>query len=814
LYQEVIVLSRNEQPFITTMKKRGLYGFFLFVILPVIFVIYFSPYIFKVIPDKDIHHRINAAQKTNNRKVAINLYRKLIKEDPLKIDYHYRYVLLVVSGQKSSSKRKSSGNKDVLNEYMQMLRIDDSEMKDIANYSIGLIHSIRHENKAAIRFFNKVQNQSLKYLNNSTGSVYHDLKQFKFAEAAYWKEIENEGNIHGAVNNLSNLMYEQGRYDEVLEFNREDKYKPYISTQILRNLSLRKYRFFKYFYYIIRSFSRRMNIIGFLGSVIGVFIWYFFLRRLDIFEPEKHRYLIYTFFGGVISSFFAIMLYDYSEILFNIRINGELFNDLYYCIFIIGFFEEFVKLVPFLLVIYLSREANESIDFIIYASVSALGFAFCENLLYFSQGKIYVMEGRILISSLIHMICTSIVAYGIILARYKKIGNVFINTIIFFIAACILHGLYDYWIICAALPKAACFLTMFITIFAIKLYRWMIVNSLNQSEFYNNWDLNKLVSLREYLGMALISVVIFQFLAISWKFGPDLAMFRFFRTFIFVSILVYFLSFYLSRYELKQYKWMPFSNRKMPPGNDDSLSISDQDDMESSGFIPGAFIESCIMPDIGFFSSANNKKIKRLSSIPGLLLTFSFIILLITALFAKKGQLHFIFAATVLISIAIFFTSLYFYIKLKDFFSLYFLRNLINQELSERDDSFVQKDNDSTFFVELIPWKYRSGCKFEFFDDMGFLQVNPGDASLSFEGIRERIKIPAASVYSSELIELICKTDHNRELYCVLVRVMEISGIREFLFHCRTVWSSDEFSKAGKLKEMIDTIVRHENIDE
>jgi hypothetical protein len=44
-----------------------------------------------------------------------------------------------------------------------------------------------------------------------------------------------------------------------------------------------------------------------------------------------------------------------------------------------------------------------------------------------------------------HMFDTSLVAYGIIIALYRRKGTLFFNGVAGFMAACVCHGLWDYW---------------------------------------------------------------------------------------------------------------------------------------------------------------------------------------------------------------------------------------------------------------------------------------------------------------------------------------------------------------------------------
>lgn len=68
------------------------------------------------------------------------------------------------------------------------------------------------------------------------------------------------------------------------------------------------------------------------------------------------------------------------------------------------------------------REANEfySHDVLIYASVSALGFAFIENVLYFDVVGPHVIVGRALSSVLMHMALSTLALYGFMLGHFRR----------------------------------------------------------------------------------------------------------------------------------------------------------------------------------------------------------------------------------------------------------------------------------------------------------------------------------------------------------------------------------------------------------
>jgi len=260
----------------------------------------------------------------------------------------------------------------------------------------------------------------------------------------------------------------------------------------------------------------------------------------------------------------VLIPYDLSTYWFQFDLKERWVPDLVYCVFGIGLFEETAKMIPFLLVLWLTREINESIDYIIYASVSALGFAFAENLVYFNESGLAIMETRSLMSVLLHMVDSALVAYGLFLARYRSRGNPVFYFLLFFFLACLLHGLFDFWILSEAVPKAGALLSFAIAIGAIALYRWMIVNALNQSEYFRTAAVSQLGTMGRYLAIGFVGVIMFQYYVLAALFGPHLTLLRYADSYLILGLILLLLYKTLSHYELR--RATSFDDRRSSPG--------------------------------------------------------------------------------------------------------------------------------------------------------------------------------------------------------------------------------------------------------
>jgi RsiW-degrading membrane proteinase PrsW (M82 family) len=110
------------------------------------------------------------------------------------------------------------------------------------------------------------------------------------------------------------------------------------------------------------------KVLGFLFSGAISFLWIVYLRKLDIYEPEKWRYIIIIF---VVSCLTIWAVFPISSFINNLGfvLNGNPINDFLYCVFSIGMVEELVKLVPVIIFINNKKMFNESYDYLFYASV-------------------------------------------------------------------------------------------------------------------------------------------------------------------------------------------------------------------------------------------------------------------------------------------------------------------------------------------------------------------------------------------------------------------------------------------------------------
>jgi RsiW-degrading membrane proteinase PrsW (M82 family) len=289
-------------------------------------------------------------------------------------------------------------------------------------------------------------------------------------------------------------------------------------------------------------------ILGVSTSLAISVIWAVYLRKLDIFDPERWSHIAAVICAGGATSFLVFPISDAINGI-GFSLNGSFLNDFLYCVVGIGAVEEFVKLLPLLVVIRFKRIVREPYDFLLYASVSALGFAFVENAMYISKSNFFAVNGRALTATVAHMTFSSVLGYGVMISMYKKhwLGwRYFVGA---FLLASVMHGFYDFWLIN---PLARQYNGLTFLFFLLTTHFWFSMKNktINASRFFDPH--RKLINdrLRYFLIFWLTALLMGSALVIGVLHGKDSAH-SFLRGQIMAyGFLLYYLSFSFSRFKL------------------------------------------------------------------------------------------------------------------------------------------------------------------------------------------------------------------------------------------------------------------------
>ena len=505
--------------------------------------------------ENDPQKRIQAAVASGNYAAAKAEYRKLIENDFFKVEYHRGYIRshLGQPGRLRSARRKD--NEEMIAEYRRYASSNNPDVSDIGHYGLGYFYSVRNEYDRALENFEKVRNRKLPYLNGSLGSLYRRMDQFDLAKQHLYREIELKGNISGAITNLAELFYVAKQYDELDALTFIVGIKNLIPPTIRRFLALRQGRYGDYVWEALAF--RQTSAYGLIGALLILGAWFVYLRQIDVFEPEPVRYAVVTLLGGMIFSCLSVPLYDVYEFVLRFRTNGTFANDLLFYIFAVGLIEETLKVLPVLLVMRFTRAINESVDYVIYGSLSALGFAFMENLLPFYEWRPGAISTRAFSAVILHMTLTAIVMYGIFYSRYRAKKNPVLYFLLAFGTACALHGLYDFLLL-----KGWFLLGLLLLVYCIREYGVAINCSLNLSE-YNSDHANRVVDLTRYLCYSLAAIVMLQYVIIAINYGPKSANFNFLKILLSSYLLLCVILASLRTFEIHSGEWLPLLRKRL-----------------------------------------------------------------------------------------------------------------------------------------------------------------------------------------------------------------------------------------------------------
>lgn len=304
-------------------------------------------------------------------------------------------------------------------------------------------------------------------------------------------------------------------------------------------------------YYKILAVFTEVNLIGAFFALLILAVWTYYLRNLDFFNKEKISISLLALLLGMLCTFLVFPISDFLNSLFNISFSqNPIYNLIVYSWFSIGLVEEFVKIIPVFVVLYFTKEIDEPIDLIYYACLSALGFAFIENLLYFRNigGQIFI--GRAMYSTIGHMVDASFCVYGIILSKFKYQKIRYDLIVLYFLLGSLIHGLYDFflfqdWII------------LFYISFLIFIQSWAIIinNCINNSQYFSFKILPKYERLKVFMAISFSVLLILSFIADGLIVGREHAVNTYWASVFRFSLLIAFYVTGISSFDMVKGYW-------------------------------------------------------------------------------------------------------------------------------------------------------------------------------------------------------------------------------------------------------------------
>ncbi|MDJ1496951.1 PrsW family intramembrane metalloprotease [Cytophagaceae bacterium DM2B3-1] len=330
-----------------------------------------------------------------------------------------------------------------------------------------------------------------------------------------------------------------------------------------RNL-LRDGEIGEYYKNIVSVIWHNMNWVGFVSALLIMVTWFIYIHRMDVFHKEKLRYQIGTLLLGMICSLLVAVITDGIDLYHPITYTGHFWYDLFVFSFLdIGVIEEFVKLIPFFIILKFTKEIDEPYDYILYACLSALGFAFIENLIYFKNITGTIIQGRAMLSVVGHMLESSFAVYGLVISRYQHSSSKIVYFGVSFLIASFLHGLYDY-----LLFEHMLLLVIGIFIFEIQAWTIMVNNTINNSQFFHFKTAHRDEKLRFFLAVMLSGILVLNYFVDAFQYGKQDANTNYLQSCLYSGLLIIFYVTHLSNYDLVKGYWRPIEFRISPPDYD------------------------------------------------------------------------------------------------------------------------------------------------------------------------------------------------------------------------------------------------------
>ncbi|HET6225540.1 MAG TPA: PrsW family intramembrane metalloprotease [Bacteroidia bacterium] len=540
--------------------KRKFYDFedgtsVVYVILFTI-ITYFSITIFlEDTRDPNPYKRISYGKATAQPWLESSGYKELTNQYQKNVDYEFHFIKSHFDENQDMGpdvQLYDDEGRDIFNRYTELAKSNNKEIADLGELGLGIYYYYRGDHTLSLDHLQNVNNHNLKYLNTYLGIQMYYFNEKQTAIKHFAKEIGLKGDVQGAYLYLSRIYDNEKEYNEIIPFAYNDTIKQYIPYQFKQRAYIAKNDVINYFKNLLLETFKNVNLIGFLGALLIVIVWMYYLKRVNVYQSKNWFPAIFTV---VLSAIFVLpvwLLYDVYKYGFGFDENGEVINDFLYCVFGIGVIEELVKLIPFLIILKFTRTIKEPIDYIMYASLSALGFAFVENCLYFENGSINIIHSRALTASVGHMIFSSIIGYGIVLAKFRYKKNQFLIGLLSFFIAAFAHGFYDFWLF-----HHVPFITFLFLLTGILVYASFINNALNHSMTSDaNINLNT-SKLSSDLAAGLIAVFVFEFIAMTAIYGPSISSREFISSTLSGGYLILFCSVRLSNIDIIPNLWAP-----------------------------------------------------------------------------------------------------------------------------------------------------------------------------------------------------------------------------------------------------------------
>lgn len=189
-----------------------------------------------------------------------------------------------------------------------------------------------------------------------------------------------------------------------------------------------------------------VSIVSFSDLIVGLIpglAWLYFIHRKDDCEPEPWHLVFAAFLMGGGAALATNAFRPGIEFAVLTRVDQQ-FHHIADAVLITSLPEELFKCLALLIGAFWSKEWNEPLDGIVYASAVALGFASVENSFYLAlEDDVRILVMRAFTSTLAHLAFSAALGFLISLATHRSPWIRIGLAILGFLTAWFVHALYD-----------------------------------------------------------------------------------------------------------------------------------------------------------------------------------------------------------------------------------------------------------------------------------------------------------------------------------------------------------------------------------
>jgi RsiW-degrading membrane proteinase PrsW (M82 family) len=471
----------------------------------------------------------------------------------------YHYVLL----QKLNTYEKYEPYLDaVQNRYKKFVSGNDPYLRDLGHFGIAALATLNDSYEAGFKNLKAIADEDLPYLHFLKGELLLENGDVRSAENEFQKELRiSNGNFKESCVKLIDLYSEKNNFIALRQLLRQEPAGMLFPEHLARKALLYTGDVGEYLFWLGRSVNNQVNFLGLIAAVAISIVWLLYLVHLDIFRGNRVSGIMVMFVTGFLSVFMVISFNDLFDLVSTWSRNGDFINDFFYCLLMIAVPEELTKIFPLLVLLVWVRRLKEPLDYILFASASALGFGFIENLLYFQDLTDGIIHGRAYLAAIGHMVDSSLFAYGFVVSRFQLKGKAtsWITVPIAFGAAVFSHGIYDFLLYQDLLYPFFIFF-----IFIIQVWIIIINNCLNNAGSFSYRLAGRSNSGRLLMALALTSIFALEYILIGFSASQDHANHQFVANAPAAFLLIIFFSSNLSSFDVVQGYWanVTFTNKE------------------------------------------------------------------------------------------------------------------------------------------------------------------------------------------------------------------------------------------------------------